>query len=239
MREREMERLFERVGKDGRPGAEFEEDLLLRLEAQLAEGDAGEAIATSTLRRSSDRTAMIEFDRSAEPRQPAHQPFHRMLAAAAVVVVLLGIAGLTVAVREPAKDSPVITAPLTVPITPPPSLVSSVDALCARHLDVLERIDELGSPLSNTMVPPEDDQRVALLNELIVVVDDYLATLTAAASVEQSILDDVAEIAADLVTEVAFANRGRLDGALVAIPEAADRLLAINDELGGVGASCG
>lgn len=239
MRDREMERLFERVGNEARPDAEFEEDLLLRLEAGLADQDVDETAEMRPPPRLPNHAPVIELDLVADLRQQRRRPVNRVLTLAAAVVVLVGIVGLTLAVRDPAQDSPVITAPPTLPVTSPPSLDSSVGALCARHADELARVDDLGSPLSNAMVTPEDDEREQLLNELVVVVDDYRTILTAAESVEPSILDELAAIDADLVNELAFASRGRLDGARYAIPTIVDRLLAINVRLAEAGASCG
>lgn len=237
MRDQEMERLFERVGNEASPDAEFEEDLLLRLEASLTDQDVAETAEMAT-HPSTNHASVIELELVDDVLQQRRRPVDRTLAVAAAAVVLVGIVGLTLAVREPVENSPVMTAPPTLPVTAPPSLDSSVGELCARHADELARIDGLGSPLSNTMVTPEDDERVQLLNDLAVVVDDYRTVLAAAETVESTILDELAEIDADLANELIFVSRGRLDGARYVVPDVVDRLLPINIRLAEGGASC-
>lgn len=227
MRDTDIERLFERVGDTARPGAEFEEDLLLRLEARMRD----ELEAEANLGSSSTPLAPaieVEFNRERAGRSPRRP----LLAVAAGVVAVAGLAGLFVAVRPPPAD-PVTTLPnITTPLSAPQGRRGLSD-VCTRHAERLSEIDAMGAPLDNE-VP--SDERLAILNELAGIVDEHLVAATAAVpKVDQSIIEELTALERDLSNELVFIDRGRTDGARYVIPTAVSRLLAVNEQLANEG----
>lgn len=240
MRDRDIEQLFGRIGYEARPDAEFEEDLLLRLETRLSDEPDADEHAVPVTAPGAPATAEVAF-----VHQPPTRQRHRaLLAAAASFIATAGLVGLLLTVGNRQSDDPVATEPAsTLPpppstLPPPPSVNQEMSVVCARHAERLSEIDAMGSPLSN-QVPTEE--RRALLEQLAEIAGDYLATATAIGStIEPAIVDDLTSIQRDIDSELAFIERDRPDGAKYAVPTSANRILAVNAQLsdGGV-TSCG
>ena len=240
MRDRDIEQLFVRIGHEARPDAEFEEDLLLRLEARLNDEPDADEHAVPVTATGAPATVEVAFGHE----QPSRQRHRPLLAVAASIIATAGLVGLLLTVGARQSDDPVTTEPApTLPpppstLPPPPSVGQEMSVVCARHAERLSEIDAMGSPLSD-QVPAEE--RRALLEQLAEMADDYLATATAIGStIEPAIVEDLTSIRLDIDSELAFIERDRPDGAKYAVPTAADRILAVNAQLadGGV-TSCG
>lgn len=231
MRDEEIERLLSQAGAALAPDAGFEDELLLRMEAELTV----------------DRTPGLARDRGVEaPVVPvvtaapdarrAHRQGGRglLLVAASILVAVaaLGAAARLSGGRSPnAPSAPPVTVassePLDVP--GPDPVVTALAAACTQGADVLETILALEDPLGEPLQPAEEAVGDHL-DQLRVVVDSYVAAL-GAGRVDDSVADAIARLSADIDASLALTARDRWNVARSSVPLFARELAAIDATL--------
>lgn len=241
MRDEQIERLLSQAGAALAPDAEFEDELLLRMEAEFTvDRTPGSARA-----RGIEAPVVPVITAPPDARRARRSGGRRdlLLVAASILVVVaaLGAVARLSGGRSPnAPSAPPVTVPSTSSNNPdstigatepldvpgPDPVVGALAAACAQSADVLETILALGDPLGGPFQTAEDAVGDHL-DQLRVVVDRYVAALEVG-RVDVPVADAIARLSADIDASLALTARDRWNVARTSVPLFARELAAID-----------
>jgi len=259
MRDSDLELLFAQAGADVAPDAEFEEELLLRMEAELV------AMPDDTNRREVPTSVpgghhVVGLSGRAGGDDRSSTARWSVSVAASLLFVLGALGAVIVLSRTDVPAAPATStattavssspqAPVSVPEpvgdptvpTRGPDSAAAFAVVCEQWAGDLASIAELGEPLRGPLGAGADAAVGDTVDRLRSIVDDYLA----AAAVGGDVLDDelegvLAELSVDVDAELVLIARGRWDGARYTVPVIVGKLLSVNAALSDAGVdSCG
>lgn len=235
MRDPEIQQLLGRAGGAVQPDAEFEEELLLRLEAAAVTcGDTAPVAAQQRL--------MVVGEVRDDPtlgRETSGRRTGRMLAVAAAVLLFIGIGSIALVVSRDREQTPAATPVSGVTLPAVPRLGVEAEAafaeVCRRWSGVLAEIDAAGSPLFPGGRPDPDEELTAMADQLRVAVDEYAAAAAVASELEPVIGSTLHDLESMIESELVFIARGRDNGARYSFPTIVDGLIRVSGDLADLG----